>query len=67
MDKNTVCKILMVLAGAVQGIAVSPIASAYASLLSPVATALGVLAGLFHASPASIQANITSPTGTAAK
>ena len=64
MSKNTVAKIVMVLAGAVAGVAASPIASAYASILGPLATALGILAGLFHASPASIAANSGQP-GTA--
>jgi hypothetical protein len=53
MTKNTLCKILLVVAGAIQGIASAGYAEA---LLSPLATALGIIAGLFHASPASIKA-----------
>jgi hypothetical protein len=53
MSKNTLCKVLLVVAGAVQGIASAGYASA---ILGPVATALGIIAGLFHASPASIAA-----------
>jgi hypothetical protein len=67
MDKNTIAKIVMVIAGAVAGLAASPVAAAYASILGPLATALGIIAGLFHASPASIAANVANPTGTAAK
>jgi len=67
MSKNTVTKILMILAGAIQGVASSPFASAYSSLLSPIATALGILAGLFHASPASIVATRLSGTTEEAK
>jgi hypothetical protein len=53
MSKNTLCKILLVVAGAVQGIASAGYA---ATILGPVATALGIIAGLFHASPAAIAA-----------
>lgn len=56
MTKNTLAKVLMVLAGAVAGIAASPVAGKFASILGPIATALGTIAGLFHASPASIAA-----------
>jgi hypothetical protein len=67
MNKNTAAKILMVLAGALAGIAASPIAHAYESILSPLATAIGILAGLFHASPASIAANTASGSTAPAK
>lgn len=61
MNKNTLCKILLVVAGAVQGIASAGYASA---VLGPLSTALGIVAGLFHASPASIAA---TADGTVAK
>jgi hypothetical protein len=55
MTKNTVAKILMLVAAAVAGLAASPeVPAAYAGIVGIVATLLGTLAGLFHASPASI-------------